>query len=80
MEERHTVNAMIEMTALFTGRPALDASPETVAAWYRAKGLMHERLAAYGGPDAARESAYASASYEHARRLETVAPAERRAA
>jgi hypothetical protein len=71
MDERRGINAMIEMTALFAARPTLDASAEKVAAWYRAKGRMHERLAALGGPDAARESAYSAASYEHARRLET---------
>lgn len=63
------MNALIEMTTLFYGRPGPDAPAETVAAWYRAKGRMHERLAAAGGPDAAQERAHATASYEHARLL-----------
>lgn len=64
------LNPMIEMTALFYGRPGAGASDESVAAWYRAKGRMHEQVAANGGPDAAQELAYAAASYEHARRIE----------
>lgn len=64
------MNAMIEMTQLFYQRPRPGAPDETVAEWYRAKGRMHERLAACEGTDAARERSYAAASYEHARRLE----------
>jgi hypothetical protein len=63
------MNALIEMTTLFYGRPAPGAPDETVAAWYHAKGRMHEQLAAAGGPDSAQEWAYAAASYEHARLL-----------
>jgi hypothetical protein len=64
------MNALIEMTTLFYSRPLSDAPDEAVAAWYRAKGQMHEHIAAVGGPDAAYEFAYAAASYEHARRIE----------
>lgn len=64
------MNAMIEMTNLFYRRPGADASDDTVAAWYRAKGRMHEQLAQSNGADTAQELAYAAASYEHARRLE----------
>jgi hypothetical protein len=64
------LNPMIEMTTLFYGRPGAGATDDAVAAWYRAKGHMHEQLAAKGGPDAAQELAHAAASYEHARRLE----------
>ncbi|GLZ36133.1 hypothetical protein Lesp02_83200 [Lentzea sp. NBRC 105346] len=67
------LNPMIEMTALFYGRPGAGASDEAVAEWYRAKGRMHEQLAAKGGPDATQELQYAAASYEHARRLEAAA-------
>jgi hypothetical protein len=63
-------NTVIEMNTLYLGRPGADASDETVAAWYRAKGRLHERVAAKGGPDAAQELAHAAASYEHARWLE----------
>ena len=68
------MNAMIEMTNLFYRRPGVNASDETVAAWYRAKGRMHEQLAQSAGTDAVRELAYAAASYEHARRLERRSP------
>jgi hypothetical protein len=64
------MNLMIEMTSLFYGRPGRDAPDSAVAAWYRAKGRVHDRLAAGGGPDAAQERAFAAASHEHARRLE----------
>ena len=67
------LNPMIEMTALFYGRPGAGSSDEAVAEWYRAKGRMHEQLAAKGGPDAAQELQHAAASYEHARRLEAAA-------
>ncbi|MDT7789504.1 MAG: hypothetical protein QOF58_7923 [Pseudonocardiales bacterium] len=65
-----SVNAMIEMNALFYARPDAAASDDAVAAWYRAKGHMHEQLAAKNGPDAAQERAHAAAAHEHARRLE----------
>ena len=71
MTTQPSINAIIEMTALFTHRPAPGASNEAVAEWYQAKGRMHERLAARGGEDAAQESAYAAASFAHARRLGT---------
>lgn len=64
------MNAMIEMTNLFYRRPDVNAPDEAVAAWYRAKGRMHEQLAQSRGIDTAQELAYAAASYEHARRLE----------
>jgi hypothetical protein len=67
------MNTLIEMSRLFTSRPRPDASDNVIAAWYRAKGRLHEQLAAAGGPEAAQESAYAAASYEHARRLEHAA-------
>ncbi|MFC3456502.1 hypothetical protein [Amycolatopsis speibonae] len=63
-------NAVIEMNSLYLSRPGTGASDEAVAAWYRAKGRLHERVAAQGGSDAAQELAYAATSYEHARRLE----------
>lgn len=71
------MNTLIEMTTLDLHRPAPDASPETVAAWYEAKARLHEHIAAEGGPDSAQESAWAVAAHEHARRLwltGTVAP------
>lgn len=64
------MNDLIEMTRLFYRRPSPDATAEAVAAWYIAKGRLHEQLAARGGPDAQQESSYAAASYEHARQLE----------
>lgn len=67
------MNTLIEMSRLFHSQPHPDASDDVIAAWYLAKGRLHERLAAEGGPDAAQESAYAAASYEHARRLERAA-------
>jgi hypothetical protein len=67
------MNTLIEMSRLYHGRPHPGASDDVIAAWYRAKGRLHEQLAAAGGPDAAQESAYAAASYEHARRLEHAA-------
>jgi hypothetical protein len=67
------MNTLIELSRLFDSRPRPDVSDDAVAAWYRAKGRLHERLAAAGGPDATQESAYAAASYEHARRLELAA-------
>jgi hypothetical protein len=57
---------LVEMTALSLCRPALDASVEVVAAWYEAKSRLHEHIAAAGGPDAAREIAYAVAAHQHA--------------
>jgi hypothetical protein len=65
------VNALIEFAALWRCQPLPDAPDEVVAAWYQAKGRLHEALAAAGGPDAAAELAYAAAAYEHARRLLT---------
>ena len=70
MSDRPAINAMIELTALFRRRPVLGAPSAEVAQWSRAKGRLHERLAAAGGADSARESAYAEASFAHARRLE----------
>ena len=70
MDDQPAINAMIEMTALYTRRPALGAPIEDVIAWYQAKGRMHEHLAACGGADAAQESAYSTASFAHARRLQ----------
>jgi hypothetical protein len=69
MTTQPSINAIIEMTALFTHRPAPGASNEAVAEWYRAKGRMHEQVAARGGEDAAQESAHAATSFAHARRL-----------
>lgn len=67
------MNVLLEMTSLFSRRPGPHASGEAVAAWYRAKGQLHEHIAAAGGRDAPMERAYAAASYEHARRLEQCA-------
>ncbi len=69
MDQQPSINAIIELTALFTRRPAVDAPSDAVAEWYQAKGRMHEQLAARSGADAAEESAHAAASYAHARRL-----------
>jgi hypothetical protein len=63
------MNVLIEMTALDRNRPAPDAPPEIVAAWYEAKARLHEHIAAVGGPDAAQASAWATAAHEHARGL-----------
>jgi hypothetical protein len=64
------MNAMIELSRLYQQRPGQHTSIEAVAAWYRAKGRIHELLGQNGGPDAEQELAFAAASYEHARRLE----------
>ena len=64
------MNTVIELTNLYYQRPAPHASDEAVAAWYRAKGRVHELISRTGGPDSAQEQAYAAASYEHARVLE----------
>jgi hypothetical protein len=70
MAEKPAINAMIEMTNLFVHRPSLNAPVEAVVEWYQAKGRMHERLAARGDADAAKEAAYAAASFAHAHRLQ----------
>jgi hypothetical protein len=67
------MNVLIEMTALDMNRPAPDATSEIVAAWYEAKALLHEHIAAEGGSDAAQQSAWAMAAHQHARRLRPVA-------
>lgn len=59
------MNALIEMATLFYRHPAPDASASEVAAWYLAKGKMHEDLARENGADAAQELAYAASAYEH---------------
>lgn len=64
------MNILIELASLYSRRPGADASNDVVAAWYRAKGRLHELIAEGGGPEAPLERAYAAASYEHARRLE----------
>ncbi|WP_434444163.1 hypothetical protein [Lentzea sp. E54] len=61
---------MIELTRLYQQRPGPDTSTDAVAAWYRAKGRLHEMLGLTGGPDSAQELAFAAASFEHALRLE----------
>lgn len=58
------MNVLIEMTTLSLGRPAADATAETIAAWYEAKSRLHEHLAAQGGPDSSREQALAIAAHE----------------
>ncbi|MGH3784748.1 MAG: hypothetical protein ACRDR6_10820 [Pseudonocardiaceae bacterium] len=64
------MNALIELTALSLCRPGLDATPGQVAAWYRAKGRIHEHLAAdVVGPEQITELAYAATAYEHAGQL-----------
>ena len=69
------MNAMIAMTNLFHSHPDANAPDDTVAAWYSAKGRMHEQLAQTSGADTAKELAYAAAAHEHARRLELRAAA-----
>lgn len=64
------MNAMIELARLYRQRPGLGASNEALAAWYHAKGRLHEQLGQAGGPDAEQELSFAAASYEHARRIE----------
>jgi hypothetical protein len=69
------MNALIEFATLTRSHPGPAATVDQVAAWYEAKGQLHERLAATVGPaEAAAELAYAAAAYEHARRL-TARPA-----
>jgi len=80
MNERCAVNAMIEMTTLSLGHTGLNAPIETVAAWYRAKGQLHEQLAAQGARDSTAERTYATASYAHAHRLELGCAPKQRAA
>jgi hypothetical protein len=65
------MNALIELAALWATRPGLYATPEQVAAWYQAKGHVHEGLAADARTDAERITALsiAAGAYEHARRL-----------
>jgi len=63
------MNVLIAMTALAVGRPTVDDSPGQVAEWYQAKSRLHRYLAEQGGQDAAQETAYAVAAYEHARAL-----------
>lgn len=64
------MNALIEFARLLASRPGPDAPADEVAAWYQAKGWLHERLADHGSPEeAAGELAYAAAAYEHARQL-----------
>ncbi|HEX3778150.1 MAG TPA: hypothetical protein VHX38_00650 [Pseudonocardiaceae bacterium] len=64
------MNALTEFTALALSRPGPDAPTERVAAWYEAKGRLHEHLASGADPmEAAGELAHAAAAYEHARRL-----------
>lgn len=75
------MNALTEFAALTLTRPGPDASADAVAAWYEAKGRLHEHLAAesahLGPAEAAAELAHAAAAYEHARRL--TRPADRAA-
>jgi hypothetical protein len=65
------MNTLSALSSLWQYRPAADALPATVAAWYQAKGYLHEQLAAEAmpGPEQAQEMAYAATAYEHARRL-----------
>jgi hypothetical protein len=62
---------VLELTALWASRPALNAPAERVAAWYQAKGELHEQMAgaATAADEASAEQAHAAAAYEHARRL-----------
>lgn len=62
---------VLELTALWASRPGLNAPAERVAAWYQAKGELHEQLAgaATAAGEASAEQAHAAAAYEHARRL-----------
>jgi hypothetical protein len=63
------MNTVLALSTLWQTRPTVDAPPATVAAWYQAKGYLHEQIAAQGGPDEAAELAYAATAYDHARRL-----------
>lgn len=61
--------AVTAITSVWMNAPGPAATTDEVAAWYQAKGQLHEQLARAGGPDAAAETAYAAAAYDHARRL-----------
>ena len=63
------MNVLTEMTALNLHRPAPNATPDTVAAWFEAKALLHEHLAAEGGSDAGQPRAWAAAAHERARTM-----------
>lgn len=64
------LNAVLELAALYRCRPGLHATPTQTAAWYVAKGRLHEGLAAeMTGPERAAELIYATAAQEHARRI-----------
>jgi hypothetical protein len=62
--------AVTAITAVWMATPGPNATDDELAAWYQAKGHLHEQLARAGGPDAATETAYAAAAYDHARRLQ----------
>jgi len=66
--------AVTAITTVWMATPGPNATNDQVAAWYLAKGHLHERLALAGGPDSAAESAYAATAYDHARRLEWRCP------
>jgi hypothetical protein len=65
------MNTLVEMAALALQRPSVDATPDQLAAWYEAKGRLHEHLAAdlVDSIEQAAELAYAAAAFEHARQL-----------
>lgn len=62
--------AVTAITAVWMAAPGLNATKDELAAWYLAKGHLHEQLAQAGGQDAADENVYAAAAYDHARRLQ----------
>lgn len=63
------MNVLIEMTALSLSRPARNAHPEQLAAWFEAKARLHEHLAAESSTDRAHESALAAQAHERSLRL-----------
>lgn len=64
-------NTLIELTELWFGRPTIGASDAQCAAWYTEKGQVHERLAeqALTAQERQLEKDYATAAFQHARRL-----------
>ncbi|KAA0022753.1 hypothetical protein [Antrihabitans cavernicola] len=55
------MNAVIELSRLAHRRPGADATVESRAAWYRAKGRLLELLGDDAGPDACAHAAVAYA-------------------
>jgi hypothetical protein len=64
---------VLELNVLSLNRPGLDATRDQVAAWYLAKGQLHESLATgLAGKERADELSYAATAFEHARSLSSL--------